>query len=461
MKKQVIVGFIIFVLSLSLVFAIDIEVTQVEKGNVVVRELGNPAYYELVINNNGEANNFEVYSLVGASIEPRGLFVLNPGNNTLLIKVSLGEDLLKNTGLLKFEYQIKEWNGEIFRDKMLVRLVDLEDSLEVEGGNVKLNDPTAKVKVINLQNANLDNLNVTFSSIFFNSDRSFSLAPFEEKEFELDTNQNAYPRLEAGPFVIRADIQTIEGVNKIDGIADYLEKEVISEKTNSSGLIIQKTFIEKYNEGNVNALATISYKEGVLARLFTTYSDVPDFVERNGLFVDYVWAKEIRPGERYVLEIETNYTFPFILLIVILIVIFVVRLYVMKPISVVKHVSFVKTKGGEFALKVQLRIRAKKDLENLEIRDRLPGGTTLYEKYGTKPDRVDESSRQLFWGIRLLRAGEEKVLSYIVYSKIRVTGSFELPAAQVSYAVRTNKGIKKQLTNSNRAFFVSDIGSID
>ena len=57
----------------------------------------------------------------------------------------------------------------------------------------------------------------------------------------------------------------------------------------------------------------------VLTRLFTTYSLDPSETKRKGLVVSYAWEKELKPAESFVLESKTNYTFPLILLIIIVI----------------------------------------------------------------------------------------------------------------------------------------------
>ena len=120
--------------------------------------------------------------------------------------------------------------------------------------------------------------------------------------------------------------------------------------------------------------------------------------------------------------------------------------------AISKQVSYVKTRGGEFAVKVRVSVKARKHVERIQIIDRLPGMTKLYEKFGIKPDKIDTSTRRLFWNIDHLQAGEERVFSYIIYSNVNIVGRFELPSATAIYE---NEG-NIQESQSNMAFFVAE-----
>ena len=70
-----------------------------------------------------------------------------------------------------------------------------------------------------------------------------------------------------------------------------------------------------------------------------------------------------------------------------------------------KKVSFVKSKGGEFALKVTLNLHARKYIEKIRLIDRLPPLVKLYEKFGIeKPIRTDEKNKRIEWAFEKLEA---------------------------------------------------------
>ena len=51
-----------------------------------------------------------------------------------------------------------------------------------------------------------------------------------------------------------------------------------------------------------------------------------------------------------------------------------------------------------------------------------------------------------------MNKGEERIFTYIIYSKIGVVGKFELPSARAIY----EKEGKVKKTESNRSFFINE-----
>ena len=128
--------------------------------------------------------------------------------------------------------------------------------------------------------------------------------------------------------------------------------------------------------------------------------------------------------------------------------------YIRNKIVLTKRVSIVKTKGGEFALRVNIVVRARDFVEKIRIIDRLPPMVKVFEKDGltSSPYKIDERNRRLEWNVQALSAGEERVLNYIIYSKIGVVGKYELPATEAIYEY---KGRIKE-SESNRAFLLNE-----
>ena len=116
-------------------------------------------------------------------------------------------------------------------------------------------------------------------------------------------------------------------------------------------------------------------------------------------------------------------------------------------------VNGVKTKHGEFALKVTLNVKAKKHVDKIQIVDSIPHMSKLYEKFGIPPTKLDHNSGRVYWHIERLSKGESRVFSYIVYSKLNVVGRFELPTALATYE---HEGKTKQ-SYSNKAYFAAEV----
>jgi len=94
----------------------------------------------------------------------------------------------------------------------------------------------------------------------------------------------------------------------------------------------------------------------------------------------------------------------------------------------------IRTKGGEFASKIIILLKnvSTKEITNLNLMDRLPLTTQLYEKFGSiKPDKTGK--HVIEWNFPALLPGEEIVVSYVLYSKIQMVGAINLPTASLSF----------------------------
>ncbi len=445
-------GLIMILTVFSLNVSAELQVKKIDKGSVVISELDNPAVFDFVINNKGEEENAEIYSLITVSMIPKGKFVLAPGENTIEVKAYLDQTMKSREGFFSFEYQIKGDNSGIFKDNMLLKIVSLKDVLEIEPKPLNPVNTEATVLVRNKENTNIENVKIDFDSPFFLGTEEISLKPFEEVLVQIKINKDV-KKIIAGPYIVSANINLQGRETKVDGLMDYLESSGISVDKSSRGFIIKDTIITKTNQGNIPATATIEVDKDIISRLFTSYSLDPEKTERNGFIIKYTWSKDLNPAEVFTVDARTNYTIPFIILILIVVVGVMAKVYSQTALVLTKRVSYVRTKGGQFALKVNLHVKAKKHVDDIQVIDRLPTMSKLYESFGKKPDRVDEATKRIFWNIDRLSAGEERVYTYIIYSELKVVGRFELPAAT---AVFEKEG-KMQEAWSNKTYFATEI----
>jgi hypothetical protein len=148
---------------------------------------------------------------------------------------------------------------------------------------------------------------------------------------------------------------------------------------------------------------------------------------------------------------KTNWLFPLLVILFIVTIVILAKQYSKTNLVLKKKVSFVNAKGGEFALKVSILVHAKKYIEKVSLIDRLPPLVKIHERFGgEKPLRINEKNRRMEWEFEKLEAGEIRLISYIVYSKIGILGKFSLPTATAIY----EKDGDVHETESNRAFFV-------
>ena len=448
-KKSLAVFLLSLLILVQSVSAITVNLE--DEGSVVIKELGIPATFNLEVSS-GIADTYEIYSFNGVTFSPRGSFDLPSGKSDTELKVYPNSNILKLDGFYDFEYQLKGQQTGIYSGKMRIKLVSLSSTLSLDASPIEVSDSMAYVTITNTQNTKLDDVKIRLRSPFFDETKTFSLDPYKSTIVNVSIDEEKQSTLKAGPYIVSGEVQYQGAKSEIEGTVEYVEEENVVSSSDTTGVLVRDTELMKSNEGNVISQTTLTTKRDALSRLFTTFSREPTSSERNGFSVTYNWDVSLKPGEADSVVVSTNYTFPFIIIVLIVLVTIFVRNTTKTNVEVRKGVSFVRTKGGEFALKVSLTVNAKTNVEKLQIIDTIPAVMKLYHQYGRSPDRVDAQTRRLFWNIDRLDAGESRVFSYVIYSNIRAVGRFELPSAMAVF----DKEGKTHEVYSNRAFFASN-----
>lgn len=437
---------------LSTISALSLQVEKISSNEVMVEGLNKPVTFDLRITNNGANESIDFYSLVGFQIYPAGKTqILSEETKDIKLEVyPVGEfDYLGN---YKFPYYIRGKSGEMEGSLMFLR-IKFPQAFKVSTEDISPDSKSTIVTITNTENFNFGNTKVTFSSPFYETEKSFTLGPKEKRNFTIDLNKEKYLGLEARFYTLTTEIAVDNQKAKYETTINYIEKELIKTTESSNGLIINTKTIQKINEGNIVGKSDVTLGKNIITRLFTTFSPEPDIVERRGFNIYYTWNKEINPGERLDISVKTNYTFPLIIVLLIVAIVILVKLYTRSNLVLRKQVTFVRAKGGEFALKVSIFVNAKTFIEKVNIIDRLPPLVKLYEKFGVeRPSKFDSKMRRLEWAFPSLQAEETRVLSYIIYSKVGILGKFALPSTMGMY----EKDGDLHETESNRAYFVAE-----
>lgn len=453
-KKLMILAIGLFIISFlglaSATLSINVNVT--EKQSTIISEANSPGVYNFVINNQGNYDKAEIYSIVGISFEPKGLFELPAGKTEMEIKAYPGETTRTREGDYLFEYQIKGSGEGAFTGKIPLKIVKLKNVLGIVPKNVQYGDKSADLTISNLENVSLNDLKIRLKSEFFDTEKILSFGPYESKSLTFDINTNDIKNLEAGHYIVTSTINFENATATSENTLNYVERESIQKEKIGEGWIIRTTKMTNINKGNLEVPDKIEVTKNIFTRLFTTSSIKPLSIERSGAFVYYRWERDLKPGESWTIEVKTNYTLPFILILIIIFIAFAVYIYSRTSVVLNKRCSYVKTTGGQLALKVFINVKARKSIENVEIFDRIPHVMKLYEKAGM-PHKYEEHLKKLSWKIERLTAGEERVFSYIIYSPITVVGRIELAPATGHFV----KDGKSEYVYSNRTFFMSEI----
>lgn len=449
MKKLFCLVFVLFFL--ASVLAADLTIEEKDSQNVIIGGLEMPAVFNLEITNHGNLEDFNIYNLLGFSISPTKINIPKGQTKDVQLEVyPYGE--FKFRGFYNFKYYVQDSNSDV-ESFLWLEVIDLKDAFEVGASEIEPDSGVLNFYIHNKKNFYFENIDAEFSSSFFNVDETFSLEPYEKKIFSVDLDKEDIKKLGAGFYTINSDV-TYEGETaNVEGILKFAEKDVLTSTDKNFGFIINTITIKKENEGNVLAKTEISVDKNLISRLFTSFNVQPDVVEREGYVIHYIWDREIKPGEVLEVVVKTNWTIPFIICLLIILVIVYAKRSAKGDIVLKKKVQFVQAKGGEFALKVSILVQANTYVEKVNIIDKLPTLVKIYEKFGFySPTRVDEKNRKIEWNFDKLEAREIRTISYVVYSKVGVLGKFALPSATAIY----EKGGKIKETESNRAFFVAE-----
>jgi hypothetical protein len=461
MKKIEFAGIFIFLTLLlvpSFISAINLDVEKISSDEVYIYDLNKPVKFELKLTNNGADDSFKFYNLLGFGIKPSDRVEIKRGESKIVeVEISPSSHVPKE-GFYVFNYYIKAEDGSEINKEINFKITSFEDIFTVGSANTNPEDESVDVYIKNNYNYNFENVTGKFSSPFFEFEENFNLTAYEQKFFTVNFNKEDFRKLMAGFYTLNVELYTDEKNVDLSGIIKFEEKDILTTTKKDFGVFVNRQIIEKKNEGNTISNTETVVKKNVLSRLFTSFSPEPDRVERQGFTIYYLWASELAPDEEITISITTNWFIPLIVVCFVVLIVFLVKFYSKTSIFLKKKVSFVKTKGADFGLKVSIYVQAKEYVERVHITDRIPLLVKLYEKFGLeRPSSFSEKNRKIEWDFEKLEKGETRVLNYIIYSKVGVVGRFALPRAKITYE---HEGQLHE-AESNSAFFVAEQRTAD
>ncbi len=444
--------FLIFAAIFFLAQASAIQITPEYPTNIIVRDFDNSIPLTLEITN-ATPGTYNLYTLADIKITPSQTFEINEDPFTKTFQIEPNSNL-KLEGNYAFTYTLNQRGVEKFEQKILLRLLNLEDIIEISSESIDPESGQVSFYVRNKEPVRLNNITATFSSILFDVTTTFDLGPNEKFTIPVNVEPSLLAKTSAGVYIIKSEFQTDKGRKSIEGTLYLGEKKGITSLEDKSGLLIKTETITKVNAGNVQESVQIKITKNIFSRLFTSFNIEPTFTKRTGTTVEYLWTKDkLLPAESYTVKAKTNYVLPFLVFVVLILVIVGYKRFYETKLEIRKSVTPVKTKGGEFALKVTLSLKARQEIQNVTLMDKIPSIVKIYKKFGiVTPSKVDAESRRIHWNLGDLEAGEERTLNYIVYSKVGIVGKFSLPRA---LAVFESGGNIHEI-DSNNVFFMNE-----
>jgi len=449
--KKILIPLIILLI-LPSVLAINISIETEAINNVVIKGMNNPAMFKLAITNHGPTDKFEFYNLLGFQMSPSSPVSIDGAQTKEIQLIIYPRESVDYKQFYTLNYFIRGQDRTETAQKATMKLLELGEVFEVGTDNIDSESALIKFYIRNKEKVDFPKIEAAFESQFFNVAKTFSLEPYERKNFTTDLEKQDFKTLEAGFYTLTAKLNISDKTASTEGIITFIEQDLIEKTESSAGFIIFKKTTRIENKGNIETDIETMMKKNVVSRLFTTFSPDPDLAERQGFTVYYTWSERVTPGETLDIVVTTNWLFPFIFIALIILIVIFLKQFAKTDIVMKKEVKFLKAKGGEFALKVTLFVKAKSYVERVNIFDRLPPLVKVYHRFGREvPKKVDETTRRIDWSFEKLEEGEIRVINYIIYSKVGILGRFALPSATAIY----EKDGEVKEANSNRAFFVA------
>ncbi len=451
MKKTFI--FLLILLVIPSIFAINIDVEKKSSDEIMIMGLEDPTIFDLEITNQGSTDSFIFYTFFGAGSYPQETILIGQSQTKTIEFGVYPRPDFEQRGLVTFNLFIQGQDRTEETVPLALKVIDLEDSIEIGSENFDPNSNSLQIYIENKVNFDFDQIKSRFKSPFFDFEEEFSLRKYEKKSFNIELDKEDFAEVMAGFYTITAQLNIDQQEANIEGTMKFVEKDLLKTTKESYGFIIRTDIIRKSNEGNIVSESEITMKKNIITRLFTNLNPEPDIVERDGTKIYYTWSQQINPGEIFEVRVKTNWLLPLLIIFLIVAVVVLTKKFSKTNLVLRKKISFVRTKGQEFALKVSIFVTAKKYVERVNIIDRLPPLVKVHERFGAeKPTRINEKTRRIEWNFEKLEAGEIRTLSYIIYSKVGILGKFALPTATAIY----EKEGEIHETESNKAFFMAE-----
>ena len=314
------------------------------------------------------------------------------------------------------------------------------------------NEFTIRIKLNNQNVINYTNLTLKLESNLINDKLYYSLDPKEEKTIEIRKKLDSM----TPPQQDRLTVTVLKGDRVIVGptesefsVAEYVVKEDLKREE----LLLKTKSGIKISSNNPDYTGTTRIETSPLKNLFLTTSPRARTVKEDDRYY-LVWDISLGSDRSMSVHVTENYR-PLVVIIVLIIVAVVLYFLFRSPLVVRKSIANVgMSDGGISEAKVVVRVknRSANQIANIEVMDNVPHIANVEKELAIgsmQPHAILQHPKKgimIKWNIESLEAGDERVLSYKIRSRLSILGEFNLPAANA----RAKIGNKVIITNSNR-----------
>jgi hypothetical protein len=450
MRKE----FIFLVLLLFVISLVhSISFTQYIDNNIIIKEYPKPITFNLSIDDI-PPSNYNFYTTSDFYLEPSDFFIVSEKTDLFFnLKATPMNRVLNHNGSYVLSYSLNDReNDKKYNQKIILEIMSISDITKVYSDLINLNSTELNLNIENQNNLEIKNLRASFKSILFDIEADFDLSPLSTHSLKVPISNEELRKIGGGSYIIEVVFFTPNSNISTQGFLYINEKKDVIYDQKDKGFFIKTTNISVFNTGNTYEDARIEIRKNILHRLFTSFSEEPIFSYREGNDYIFVWNKRLAPAKGYTISAKTANFMPFIVIILVIILIFGIKRFLRTKIVVLKTVSQINTKNNEFALRVRIILKAKANVQDISLVDKIPGFVKVYKKSMTLPDEIDAATRRFKWNISDMNAGEERHFSYIVYSRVGYVGKFVLPSS-ICYFKYKDEVVQ---VKSNSVFYVSE-----
>jgi len=360
-----------------------------------------------------------------------------------------------------------ETNGDVLRKGLDVNYVSLESILRkyVPELQVSINLPhegildprgdrngiiSIDIGVKNKNPLYLENVIVRLKSQLFDMETSIgALQPLERKFATFDVRLDPHETPKKDTLLAAAIIGNITFVDiETFEIASYQLPFVTSSSSSQEAFMKTTTSLEVSNPSNVAKEEEVLLETRLLPSFFTSTSPHATITTKDGKRF-LTWRITLPASGSIILRATTNYR-PFFYILIIALAALGIYLRLRSPLVIFKSVREVaKHEGGISMFKVILHIknRSKHSLHGIEVTDSVPSIADIRpgEMSGTlPPTKILTNTRKgsiAKWELHALEGHEERVLSYLVKSKLSILGTLEIPLAKARFVTKKGRHI--------------------
>ena len=461
MKKQAITGAIIaFFLLVPLAMAAPFSVTP----SIVTNEIlpNQTAEFLLTINNFGAGQQRYQVSSIDPNwvVRARPSIVTVDGSSSGETTILLNPKSTVPFGSHGITLSIRNLDsGETTRETVAVAVRNFGQTIGQYQPSVSTDitlpspiDPRNPVDMVlrfsNRNPLNIQDMTVRIRGEHFNREFNIDLLPLGDHTegilFELD------PLTEPGTYSYSAQLRwrdlTVANIQRSYVVGEFAS--INREEQEQSFLFKTTERVLLTNDGNTDRLVTVMLPANHLQRPFTSSNH--DMIYEEGR---YVWEVVVPAGASAEVVFTKNYRW-FIATVVVALLSVFLYFRLRSPVLMIKEARGVSGDEGMSDLKVRLFVknRSNKLIQGVQVFDKIPSIASLQQGHALgsiKPSKVTnvKSGTMLQWDIDVLEPYEERIITYVVESKLKIIGRMSLPLAKTKFD--TPRGQERLIKSTN------------